>query len=51
MISVPLYLGRDLVPTALLYGIFGVMCVVGLRDWRRSLRGSGAAPGPIEALA
>jgi nicotinamide mononucleotide transporter len=51
VISVPLYLSRELVPTALLYGIFGVMCVVGLRDWRRSFQESSAAPGPIGAEA
>lgn len=37
VISVPLYLGRALYPTALLYVIFGCMCVKGLLEWRRAL--------------
>jgi nicotinamide mononucleotide transporter len=53
-ISVPLYLSRELVPTALLYGIFGVMCVVGLHGWlgsyRRDRRG-GPDLAPAEAFA
>ena len=39
VISVPLYLNRKLYPTALLYFVFGCLCVVGLRRWRRSLQG------------
>ena len=37
VISVPLYLSRDLAPTAILFAAFGLMCVVGLRDWTRAL--------------
>ena len=37
MISVPLYVSRALYPTAALYVVFGVLCVVGLRAWRRDL--------------
>jgi len=42
-ISVPLYLSRGLRPTALLFLGFGVLCVLGLRDWSRSLRADRAA--------
>ncbi|MEO8700213.1 MAG: nicotinamide riboside transporter PnuC [Kofleriaceae bacterium] len=38
VISVPLYASRSLYPTAGLYVIFGVLCVVGLRAWSRALR-------------
>jgi nicotinamide mononucleotide transporter len=38
IISVPVYLIRDLKPTAVLYFVFGIMCVIGLLDWRRSYR-------------
>lgn len=37
VISVPLYVSRALYPTAALYLVFGVLCVVGLRAWRRDL--------------
>jgi nicotinamide mononucleotide transporter len=33
--SVPLYLSRQLYPTAALYVVFGLICVKGLRDWQR----------------
>lgn len=35
VISVPLYVSRSLYPTAVLYGIFGLLCVRGLRAWTR----------------
>lgn len=38
VISVPLYVVRQLYPTALVYALFGVLCVMGLNGWRRSLR-------------
>lgn len=37
VISVPLYVSRSLYPTAVLYMIFGIMCVFGLRAWSRTL--------------
>lgn len=37
VISVPLYVSRGLYPTAGVYVIFGALCVVGLRGWRRAL--------------
>ena len=37
VIYVPLYLSRSLPLTALLYGVFLVMCLVGLREWHRKL--------------
>ena len=42
VISVPLYLVRQLYPTAFVYVLFGALCVVGLRGWRQSLRAAGA---------
>jgi nicotinamide mononucleotide transporter len=38
VISVPLYIGRQLYPTAALYVVFGWLCVGGLRQWRKALR-------------
>ena len=38
IIYVPLYLSRALPLTAVLYGVFLVMCVVGACDWRRKWR-------------
>lgn len=40
VISVPLYASRALYPTALVYAVFLALCIVGLRGWRRELRGS-----------
>ncbi len=34
-IYVPLYLAKDLYLTALLYAVFLVMAIIGLREWRR----------------
>lgn len=36
LIYVPLYLSRGFPLTALLYGLFLLMCVVGLREWQRA---------------
>lgn len=51
VISVPLHVDRVLYPTALLFCVFAVMSVIGLRDWMRIMRAerdgdlvSGAAP-------
>jgi nicotinamide mononucleotide transporter len=38
LVSVPLYLSRGLYPTGVLYVVFLVLCVVGLRDWTASTR-------------
>ncbi len=38
VISVPLYVSRGLYPTALLFVVFGALCVVGFAQWSRSLR-------------
>jgi nicotinamide mononucleotide transporter len=35
VISVPLYVARELYPTAVLYALFLLICVFGLREWRR----------------
>lgn len=35
VISVPLYVARELYPTAVLYTLFLLICVFGLREWRR----------------
>lgn len=36
VVSVPLYVSRKLYPTALLYVVFGILCVFGLRAWKKS---------------
>ncbi|HWI57511.1 MAG TPA: nicotinamide riboside transporter PnuC [Bacillota bacterium] len=38
LVYVPLYLSRKLPLTAVLYTVFLIMCLVGVREWRRSLR-------------
>ncbi|MEX2205394.1 MAG: nicotinamide riboside transporter PnuC [Myxococcota bacterium] len=38
LISIPLYVARDLYPTAGLYTLYLAICVVGLRRWRVLLR-------------
>lgn len=37
-ISIPLFLSQELYLTAALYLVFAVLCLVGRRDWRRSMR-------------
>jgi nicotinamide mononucleotide transporter len=37
-ISIPLFLSQGLALTAVLYLVFEALCLVGLRDWRRSMR-------------
>ena len=43
LIYVPLYLNRSLPLTAILYALFLVMCLVGLRAWRMSLKKANAS--------
>ena len=43
LIYVPLYLSRHLALTALLYGVFLLMCIAGLRLWRARLRAETSA--------
>lgn len=38
VIYIPLYFSRDLPLTAILYAVFLTMCLVGVREWSRSLR-------------
>ena len=38
VVYVPLYLSRKLPLTAVLYAVFLLMCLVGVREWRRSMR-------------
>ena len=47
VISVPLYVSRQLYPTALLYALFLALCVLGLREWSRLLR----EQPPVESAA
>jgi nicotinamide mononucleotide transporter len=44
VVYVPLYLSRDLPLTALLYGLFLVMCLRGVLEWRRSIPASAPVP-------
>lgn len=44
VISVPLYLNRHLYPTAVLYVVFGILCVLGLRGWRRTFASQSVLP-------
>ncbi|XHR29848.1 MAG: nicotinamide riboside transporter PnuC [Chthoniobacteraceae bacterium] len=37
LIYVPLYLSRHLPLTAILYAVFLVMCLIGVREWKRSM--------------
>jgi nicotinamide mononucleotide transporter len=37
-LSVCLYFTRHLYLTMLLYGVYVILCVIGMREWRRSLR-------------
>ena len=50
VVSIPLHVDRELYPTAVLYGIFAVMSVLGLIDWTRLMR-SEAEPEPGVATA
>lgn len=46
VLSVPLYVVRSLYPTAVLYVVFLVLCVLGLRAWSRELASAPAAAEP-----
>ena len=43
VVYVPMYLYKDLVPTAALYAVFLGLAITGLVQWRRSLRAHAAA--------
>jgi len=44
VIYIPLYLSRHLPLTAVLYAAFLVMCLIGVREWKRSMRKGVVAP-------
>jgi nicotinamide mononucleotide transporter len=44
VIYIPLYASQRLFLTSIVYALFLAMCLAGLRDWRRTLRGGGPAP-------
>jgi nicotinamide mononucleotide transporter len=43
-VGVPLLLAAGFYPSALLYGVYGVMCAVGFVEWRRVMRVERAMP-------
>ena len=49
IISIPLYISRSLPLTAVLYGVFLVMCVLGYREWKSSLDAPARAAQPEPA--
>lgn len=44
IIYVPLYFSRKLPLTGILYAVFLIMCLVGVREWDRSLKKGAGAP-------
>ena len=44
VIYVPLYLSRHLPLTAVLYAVFLAMCLIGVREWNRSMKKGNATP-------
>lgn len=51
LVGVPLLLRAGFYPSALLYGAYGVFCVVGFLAWRRAQRAEAVAPDRIEVTA
>jgi nicotinamide mononucleotide transporter len=49
VIAIALYIYKDLRPTAILYSIFVVLCVMGLREWRRAARQEPASVPAVSA--
>jgi nicotinamide mononucleotide transporter len=47
LVGVPLLLRAGFYPSALLYGAYGVFCVVGFMAWRRAQR---AEPVPLDRI-
>jgi nicotinamide mononucleotide transporter len=47
MIYIPLYIYKGLWLTSALYAIFMILCVVGLRAWRKALHESNSTPSVI----
>ncbi len=50
VLYVPLYLAKGLTVTAVLYGIFLLMCIAGLRGWLGELRNATRRPPPPESV-
>lgn len=56
VVSIPLHVDRELYPTAILFGVFAVMSVLGLIDWMRIMRteqelADGKGPAPAQPPA
>ena len=51
VIYVPLYISRELYLTSALYGIFLILCGIGLFEWRKSMSPSTAATAPDSLIA
>jgi nicotinamide mononucleotide transporter len=48
VVAVGVYWVKDLHATAVLYVVFLLLCVAGLRDWRRSLAAQAPQPGTVK---
>ncbi|MEO6125817.1 MAG: nicotinamide riboside transporter PnuC [Ilumatobacteraceae bacterium] len=51
VISVPLFFSQGLGLTGIVYFVFGILCVIGLRDWRRSMTAGGVPAAPTASTA
>ena len=51
LIYVPLYIHRELYLTSALYGLFLILCCIGLRDWRKSMARPTVATAPASPIA